>query len=64
MLVKEAVIVAGRRLGMSNAALSVALGVHTSVVSRRYDSAKNRMKVSGEISMMVERILAMVLESE
>ena len=64
VLVKEAVIVAGRRLGMSNAALSVALGVHTSVVSRRYDSAKNRMKVSGEISMMVERILAMVLESE
>jgi hypothetical protein len=64
VLVKEAVLLAGRRAGMSNVALSAALGVHTSVVSRRYDSAKNRMSVSGEISDVVERILAMILEPE
>ncbi len=60
VLVKEAIIVAGRSLGMSNAALSGALGVHTSAVSRRFDSGKNRMRVTGETSSLVEKILALI----
>lgn len=63
VLVKEAVIMTGRSLGMSNAMLSRALEVHSSAVSRRFDSARKRMRVSGEFSRMVEEILAAVRES-
>jgi putative transposase len=62
--IKEAVILVGRNLGISNASLAAELGIHTSVVSRRFDSARNRMKVSSEFKKRVERIESSVLSRD
>ena len=56
VLAKEAIIVVGNELKVSNAALSKLIGVDSSVVSRRFDSAKNRMKQSGERRKLVKQV--------
>lgn len=56
MLAKEALIIVGRELEASNVALSKLIGVDSSVVSRRFDSAKNRMKTSGELRKLVDEL--------
>jgi hypothetical protein len=43
---------------VSNAALSKLIGVDSSVVSRRFDSAKKRMKGSGELRKLVRQVRA------
>jgi hypothetical protein len=58
VLAKEAMIVVGRELNVSNAALSKLIGVDSSVVSRRFDSAKKRMKGSGELRKLVRQVRA------
>ena len=64
VVAKEAIILAGYSLEITNASLSEMLGIHTSVVSRRFDSAKDRMKVSKPFRGMVKRILAEVARRE
>jgi putative transposase len=64
VLAKEAMIVVGRQLGVTNAALSKLIGVDSSVVSRRLDSAKRRIKASGELRKLVKQIEEAVLKSE
>jgi REP-associated tyrosine transposase len=54
--VKEAIIFVGRKLGVSNASLSVALGIHSSTVSRRFDSAKNKIRASRKFKKLIDRI--------
>jgi REP element-mobilizing transposase RayT len=63
VLAKEAMIVVGSRLGVTNAALSKLIGVDSSVVSRRMDSAKNRMKASGELRKLVKQIEEAAIKS-
>jgi putative transposase len=58
VLAKEAMILVGRELDVSNAALSKLIGLESSVVSRRFDSAKSRMKASGEVRKLVRQIRA------
>jgi putative transposase len=58
VLAKEAMILVGRELDVSNAALSKLIGLDSSVVSRRFDSAKGRMKASGELRKLVRQIRA------
>ena len=63
VLAKEAMIVVGRQLGVTNAALSKLIGVDSSVVSRRLDSARERMKASSELRNLVKQIEEAVLKS-
>jgi len=48
---------------VTNAALSTLIGVDSSVVSRRLDSAKKGMKVSGELRKLVRQIEEAALKS-
>ena len=45
-----------RQLGVTNAARSKLIGVDSSVESRRLDSARKRMKASGELRKLVKQI--------
>ncbi len=56
VLVKEAVIVVGREHGASNADLARLLGLDASVVSRRYESGKEKMRESQEARRLVKRV--------
>jgi putative transposase len=56
VLVKEAMIVVGRELGMSNADMARLLGLDASVVSRRYELGKARMEQSQEARRLVKRL--------
>jgi REP element-mobilizing transposase RayT len=56
VIVKEAAIVAGRELGVSNAELARLLGLDASVVSRRYESGKARMDESRELQRLMQRL--------
>jgi predicted transcriptional regulator len=57
VLAKEAVIFIGRERGLSNAELAGAMGLYASVVSRRYESARRKMEGTGEIRVLVKRII-------
>jgi ribosome-binding protein aMBF1 (putative translation factor) len=54
--VKEAMIIVGRELGASNADLARLLGLDASVVSRRYESGRAKMKESKEARRLVKRL--------
>ena len=56
VLVKEAMIVVGRELGVSNADLARLLGLDASVVSRRYESGKSKMEESQEARRLAKRL--------
>ena len=56
VMAKEAVIIVGRDLGARNAGLAKVMGVDSSVVSRRFDSGRLRLKGSDELQKLVERI--------
>jgi len=58
VLVKELLIMLGRKLGASNAALARMTGLDASVVSRRYESAKAKIADSDliETRMLLERL--------
>jgi REP element-mobilizing transposase RayT len=58
VLAKEAMIVAGRSLGVTNAELARLIGIDSSVASRRYESAKSRMADSVELRRLVEQLLS------
>jgi hypothetical protein len=55
---KEAMIVVGREMGASNAALARLMGLDVSVVSRRHESGRAKMKESKEERQMVSRLRA------
>jgi len=54
--IKEAMIVVGRELGVSNAELARLLALDASVVSRRYESGKTKMIKSQEARLLVKRL--------
>lgn len=56
VLAKEVLIVVGREMNVSNIALANLIGVDSSVVSRRFDSAKNRAKESGELRKLIRQV--------
>jgi REP element-mobilizing transposase RayT len=56
VMAKEAMIIVGRDLGASVVALAKVMGVHSSVVSRRFDSGRSRLKKSGKLQKLVEQI--------
>jgi hypothetical protein len=56
VLVKEAMIIVGRELGVSNADMARLLGLDASVVSRRYESGKAKMEESQEARRLVKRL--------
>src|SRR6266571_1814223 len=58
VLVKEAMIIVGREFGASNADLARLLGLDASVVSRRYESGKEKMNKSQEILRLVKQLRA------
>lgn len=53
---KEALIVCGRKLGVSNVKLAQLIGVNSSTVSRRYDSAIMRSNTENELKDLVTRV--------
>jgi predicted transcriptional regulator len=53
-------IVVGQELGASNIALARVIGVHSSVVSRRFESGKTRLKESLEMQKLVKQIRKLV----
>jgi REP element-mobilizing transposase RayT len=55
VLVKEAMIIVGRKLGATNADMARLLGLDASVVSRRYESGKAKMEKSQELQRLVKR---------
>jgi REP element-mobilizing transposase RayT len=57
VLAKEAVIFVGRERGLTNAEMARAMGLDASVVSRRYEAALRKMEASGEIRVLVRRII-------
>jgi REP element-mobilizing transposase RayT len=58
VLAKEAMIVIGRSLGVSNAELARLIGLESSVVSRRYESARSKMATSIELRHLVKQLQA------
>ena len=62
ILEEEAMITVGREFGASNAALSKRIGVDSSVASRRFDSAKNKLNASGDLRRLVKQIREMALK--
>jgi hypothetical protein len=54
VLVKEAMIIVGRELGVSNADMAKLLRLDASVVSRRYESGKAKMEESQEARRLVK----------
>jgi REP-associated tyrosine transposase len=60
VMAKEALIVVGRELGASNEKLAKEMCVNTSVVSRRFDSGKLRLKESRELRTLIERVRDML----
>jgi REP element-mobilizing transposase RayT len=58
VLAKEALMVIGRSLGVSNVELARLIGIESSVASRRYESAKSKMANSVELRHLVEQLRA------
>jgi ribosome-binding protein aMBF1 (putative translation factor) len=56
VLVKEAMLIVGRELGVSNADMARLLRLDTSVVSRRYESGKAKMEESQEARRLAKRL--------
>jgi hypothetical protein len=56
VMAKEAMIIVGQELGVSNAALARFMGIDSSAVSRRFESGKTRMKDSREMQQLVKQI--------
>ena len=56
VLVKEAVILIGKQQGASNTELARVLRLEASVVSRRWESARERVRESAEMRRLVRRI--------
>jgi REP element-mobilizing transposase RayT len=54
---KEAVIIAGRQLGVSFRRLSEIVGLDDSTISRRFDKARARMKDDDEIKASLKKVL-------
>ena len=53
---KQAVILIGKQRGASNAELARVLGLEGSVVSRRWESARQRVRQYAEMRRLVRRI--------
>jgi len=51
--IKEALILVGRELGAGNADLARLTGLDASVISRRYEAAKEKLRESNEVSQLV-----------
>jgi REP element-mobilizing transposase RayT len=56
--VKEAIIIVGREMGAGNVELAKLLGLEASVVSRRHECGRERMKESRELRRLVKRLRA------
>jgi hypothetical protein len=56
VMAKEALIIVGEELGCSHAALGRLIGIDSSVVSRRSESGKTRMKESKEMKELVKEV--------
>ena len=56
VLVKEAMIIAGREFGASNVDLARLLALDASVVSRRYESGRAKMIESQHVRRLVKRL--------
>ena len=56
VLAKEALILVANELGATNMAVAKRIGVDSSVVSRRLESGKIRMKNSSELQRLIKRI--------
>jgi len=62
--VKEAMIIVGLEVGVSNADLAKLLGLDASVVSRRYESGRTKMEESQETRRLVNRLGVEFAEKE
>lgn len=60
VMAKEAMIFVAHQLGASNTAIAKLMGSDNSVVSRRLDSAKARIKTSGELEHLVKQIRRLI----
>jgi hypothetical protein len=60
ILAKEAMIVVAHEMGASNAAVSKLIGIDSSVVRRRLESGRTRMRDSRELQKLVKRIRGLV----
>ena len=56
VLVKEVMIIVGRECGASTAELARLLGLDGSVVSRRYESGKAKLRESEKTRLLVKRV--------
>jgi len=56
--VKEAMILVGKELGASNNDMARLTGLHSSVVSRRFESAKSKIGESRELGWLVKKLRA------
>ncbi len=61
---KEAMIFVAHELGASNTAVAKLMGVDSSLVSRRLDSAKSKMTDSSELQNLVKQIRRLITEVE
>jgi hypothetical protein len=64
VMAKEATIFVAHELGASNIAVAKLMGVDSSLVSRRLDSAKSKMKDSGELQKLVKLIRNLIRKVE
>ncbi len=56
VLVKEALVYVGREGGATNAGLAKEIGLESSAVSRRYESARKKMAESPQMSALVREV--------
>jgi len=61
---KEAMIFVAHELGASNTAIAKLMGADSSLVSRRLDAAKSKMKDSSKLQKLVKRIKRLIRNAE